>query len=61
MKKRKELSKLDDSLFKVIENRKLAFIVGGGSTGSTATIIVDKTTGEGTGSKDDGDDSYPGE
>lgn len=55
MKSRNELSGSSDSLFEVIDNRQLAFVVGGLQT-NTMTITAHKKKKKQT-VKDDGADS----
>ncbi|MBB6002208.1 hypothetical protein [Arcicella rosea] len=59
MKTRNKLSSIDDSMFNVIENRKLALLFGG-ATGSTTTVTYSKKKKTNT-TSNDGSDSYPGE
>jgi len=49
MKKRNELPKLDKSMFEVIENKKLSFIVGGSGTTQTVTAGYNMATKFGDG------------
>ena len=59
MNTRNKLASIDDSMFNVIENRKLALLFGG-ATGNTVTVTHSKKKNTNT-SKDDGSDAYPGE
>jgi hypothetical protein len=64
MKTRAQLSQLDDSMFTVIENRKLAVSIGGGSSGDTATVHATKKwfgKAKVTSVSSDGTDTYAGE
>jgi hypothetical protein len=61
MKTRKNLVSLDDSMFDVIENSKMAMVFGGNSTGATATCTYSKSKKTMTCNGNDGDDSFQGE